>query len=153
MIASVSGNAIYRLRFRIFTLNCCMSFTLVHWRPSLSAAIVTQLVTHTAFFSGMLSGGLSLIPQPLSIGGWPVIRDFFQSVSNLFLGGRPGAAQSGRLVPYAVTNPARHRVRRWRIEPLSILPMLRGSAVRGWPWRAVRHARGSSAASARCARF
>jgi hypothetical protein len=68
LTSSVSGNAIHRLCFRIFTLNCCVSFTLVHWCPSLSAAIVTQLVTHAAFFSGMLSGGLSLIPQPLSTG-------------------------------------------------------------------------------------
>jgi hypothetical protein len=95
--------------FRIFTLNWCVSFTLVRWRPSLSAAIVTQLVTHTAFFSGMLSGRLSLIPQPLSIGGWPVLRDFFQIVSSLFLGGRHGApahyllaglAESARSVPH-----------------------------------------------------
>ncbi len=42
-----------------------MPFTLVRWCPSLSAAIVTQLVTHTTFFSGTLSGGFSLIPQPL----------------------------------------------------------------------------------------
>ena len=97
--SSLSGNAIYRLCFRIFTLNCCAPFILVRWCPSLSAAIVTQLVTHAVFFSGMLSGGLSLISQPLS---------------NLFLGGRHGAGQSGSPVPHAVTNPARHRVRRWR---------------------------------------
>ena len=42
---------------------------LVHWCPSLSAVILTQLVTHAAFFSGMLSGVFSLIPYPLSIGG------------------------------------------------------------------------------------
>ena len=47
---------------RIFTLNWFVSFTLVRWCPSLSAAIVTQLVTRAAFFSGMLSGGLSLNP-------------------------------------------------------------------------------------------
>jgi hypothetical protein len=95
--SSLSGNAIYRLCFRISSLSCCVPFTLVRWCPSLSAAIVTQLVTHAAFFSGMLSGGLSLIPQPLS---------------NLFLGGRHRAGQSGSLVPHAVTNPARRRVRR-----------------------------------------
>jgi len=94
VIASVSGNAIYPLCFRIFALNRCVPFTLVRWCPSLSAAIVTQLVTHAVFFSGMLPGGLSLIPQPLS---------------NLFLGGRHGAGQSGSLVTHAVTNPARHR--------------------------------------------
>ena len=80
--SSVSGNAICRLCVRIFTLNCFVPFTLVRWCLSLSAAIVTQLVTRAAFFSGMLSGGLSLIPQPLS---------------NLFLGGRHGAGQSGSL--------------------------------------------------------
>ena len=126
--SSVSGNAIYRLCFRVFTLKCRVSFSLVRWCPSLSAAIVTRLVTHAAFFSGILSVGLSLIPQPLSTGGWPVLRDFFQRVSNLFLGGRHGAAQSGSLVPYAVTNPARHRVRRWRI--VNVPPEGRQSAVR-----------------------
>jgi hypothetical protein len=44
-------------------LNCCLPFTLVRWRPSLSAAIVTQLVPHAAFLSGMMPSGLSLIPQ------------------------------------------------------------------------------------------
>jgi hypothetical protein len=70
------GNAIYRLCFRIFALNSGVPSIVVHWCPSLSAAIVIQLVTHAAFFSGMLSGGLSLIPQ---------------SLSKLFLGGRHGA--------------------------------------------------------------
>ncbi len=65
---------------------------------------------------------------PISIGGRPVLRDFFQGVSNLFLGGRHGAAQSGSLVPYAVTNPARHRVRRWRI--VNVPPEGRQPAVR-----------------------
>lgn len=46
---------------------------------------------------------------------------------NLFLGGRYGAAQSGSLVPHAVTNPARHRVRRWRI--VNVPPEGRQSAV------------------------
>ena len=45
VIASVSGNTTYRLCFRIFSLNCCTWSTLVHWRPLLSGAIVTQLVT------------------------------------------------------------------------------------------------------------
>ena len=95
-----SGNVIYRLCFRIFTLNRCVLFALVRWCPSLPTAIVTQLVTRAAFFSGMLSGGLSLIPQLLS---------------NLFISGHHGAGQSGSQVPRTVTNPARHRVRRWRI--------------------------------------
>lgn len=42
-------------------------------RPSSWAAVVTQLVT-LVFFSGMLPGGLSLTEQPLSVGGWPVLR-------------------------------------------------------------------------------
>ena len=45
MIASVSGNDVCRICFRFFTLSCCLWFTLVRWRPLLSAAIVTQLVT------------------------------------------------------------------------------------------------------------
>jgi hypothetical protein len=96
----VSGNAIYRLCFLIFALSSCVPFTLVRWCPSLSAAIVTRLVTHAMFFRGMLSGGLSLIPQPLS---------------SLVLGGRRGAGQSGSLIPQTVTDPARHRVGRWCI--------------------------------------
>ncbi len=43
--SSVSGNAIYRSRFRIFILKCCARSMHVRWRPSMSAAIVTQLVT------------------------------------------------------------------------------------------------------------
>ena len=44
-IASVSGNAICRLCFRVFALSFCTLSTLVRWCPSSSAAIVTQLVT------------------------------------------------------------------------------------------------------------
>ena len=44
--SSVSGNDIYRVRFRFFALNCCPWSILVRSRPLLSAAIVTQLVTH-----------------------------------------------------------------------------------------------------------
>src|SRR5271170_6072967 len=56
VIASVSGNDIHRLRFRIFVLTCRTWFVLVRRCPSLSTAIVTQLVTHAALFSGILSG-------------------------------------------------------------------------------------------------
>lgn len=45
MTSSVSGNAIYRSCFRILALSCYARSTLVRWCPSLSAAIVTQLVT------------------------------------------------------------------------------------------------------------
>ena len=45
MILSVSGNAICRSCFRVFALSCYTRSTIVRWRPSLSAAIVTQLVT------------------------------------------------------------------------------------------------------------
>ena len=45
--SSVSGNDIYRICFRIFALSCCTWSALVYWRPSLSAAIVTQLVTQS----------------------------------------------------------------------------------------------------------
>lgn len=41
----MSGNAIYRLCFRNFALSCCTWSMLVRWRPLMSAAIVTQLVT------------------------------------------------------------------------------------------------------------
>ena len=41
-------------------------------------------------FSGKLPGGLSLSAQPLSVGGWPLLRGLLQSVSNLFLGA-PGS--------------------------------------------------------------
>jgi hypothetical protein len=41
----VSGIAIYRSCFRIFTLSCCAWSALVRWCPSLSDAIVTHLVT------------------------------------------------------------------------------------------------------------
>jgi hypothetical protein len=54
--SSVSGNDVYCSCFRIFTLNCCALSALVRWRPSLLAAIVTQLVTQAAFFSGILPG-------------------------------------------------------------------------------------------------
>jgi hypothetical protein len=43
--SSVSGNAMGRSCFRILVLSCCAWSTLVHWCPSPSAAIVTQLVT------------------------------------------------------------------------------------------------------------
>ena len=97
VIASVSGNDVYCSCFRIFTLSCCAWSVLVRWCPSPWVAVVTQLVTQPAFFSGILPGGLSLSAQPLSVGGWPVLRDLLQSVSNLFLGGRHGAGQPGRL--------------------------------------------------------
>jgi hypothetical protein len=42
---SVLGNDVCRICFRFFALNCCPWSTLVRWRPLLSAAIVTQLVT------------------------------------------------------------------------------------------------------------
>ena len=80
-------------------MSCCAWSVLVRWRPSPRAAVVTQLVTQAAFFSDILPGGLSLSVQPLSFGGWPVLRDLLQSVSNLFLGGRHGTGQPGRLVP------------------------------------------------------
>lgn len=76
-----------------------MKSILVRWCPSLSAAVVTQLVTQVAFFSGIFPGGLSLSAQPLSAGGWPLLRDFLQGVSNLFLGGRHGTGQLGSLAP------------------------------------------------------
>jgi hypothetical protein len=56
MTSSLSGNATYRLCFRIFSLNRCVLFAPVRWCPSLCAAILTQLVTHAVFFGGMLSG-------------------------------------------------------------------------------------------------
>ncbi len=43
VIASVSGNDIYRICFRIFVLNCCPWSTLVRWRPVLANWIVNQL--------------------------------------------------------------------------------------------------------------
>jgi hypothetical protein len=46
MIVSVSGNDICRLCFRILPPSCYVWSTLVRWRPSSSAAIVTHLVTH-----------------------------------------------------------------------------------------------------------
>ena len=97
-----SGNDVYCSCFRIFTLSCCAWSMLVRWRPSPWAAVVTQLVTqaaHTqaAFLSGKLPSGLSLRAQPLSVGGWPVLRDLLQSVSNPFLGGHHGPGQPGRL--------------------------------------------------------
>ena len=64
MIASVSGNDVYCSCFRIFTLSCRAWSALVRWRPSPWAAVVTQLVTHAAFLSGKLPGGLSLSAQP-----------------------------------------------------------------------------------------
>lgn len=45
-IASVSGNDICRSCFRVFALSCYTWSIIVRWRPSPSAAIVTQLVTH-----------------------------------------------------------------------------------------------------------
>jgi hypothetical protein len=44
--SSVSGNAIYGSCFRIFKVSCSVRSVLVRWCPSLSAAVVTQLVTH-----------------------------------------------------------------------------------------------------------
>ena len=44
-IVSVSGNVLRGSCFRFFILSCCEWSTCVRWRPSLSAAIVTQLVT------------------------------------------------------------------------------------------------------------
>ena len=41
----MSGNDICHSRFHIFALICCAWSALVRWCPSLSAAIVTQLVT------------------------------------------------------------------------------------------------------------
>ena len=41
-----SGNDICCSCFRIFALSCCTWSTIVRWRPSSSAAVVTQLVTH-----------------------------------------------------------------------------------------------------------
>ncbi len=90
VISSVSGNDVYCSCFRIFTLSCCAWSVLVRWRPSPWPAVVTQLVTQAALFSGQLPGGLSLSAQPLSVGGWPLLRDLLQSVSNLFLGA-PGS--------------------------------------------------------------
>ncbi len=110
--SSVSGNDICRLCFRIFTLSCCTWSALVRWRPSLSATIVTQLVTQAACCSGMLLGGLSLSAQPLSVGGWPVLRAILQSVSNLFLGGRHGAGQCPALVPLVVVKLNKRQVTR-----------------------------------------
>jgi hypothetical protein len=43
--SSVSGNAIYRSRFRIFALRYKTPSMLVRWCQSLQPAIVTQLVT------------------------------------------------------------------------------------------------------------
>jgi hypothetical protein len=37
--------------------------------------------------------------QPLSVGSWPVCRDFLQGVGDLFLDGRYGVGQFGSLVP------------------------------------------------------
>jgi hypothetical protein len=45
--SSVSGNVLRRSCFRISVLSCCEWSTRVRWRPSLSAAIVTQLVTRS----------------------------------------------------------------------------------------------------------
>jgi hypothetical protein len=46
LTSSVSGNAIYRSCFRFSALSSCIWSTIVRWRPSLSVAVVTQLVTH-----------------------------------------------------------------------------------------------------------
>ena len=51
--SSVSGNDIGRARFRIFFLSCCTWCTIVRWRPSLSAVIVTQLVTRLQALVGL----------------------------------------------------------------------------------------------------
>src|SRR4051794_25515724 len=92
-IASVSGNDVYCLCFRIFILSCCAWSVAVHWRPSPWVVVVTQLVTQAAFFDGILPSGLSLSAQPLSVGDWPsVLRRLLQSVSNLFFDGRHGCA-------------------------------------------------------------
>ena len=53
MTSSVSGNDIGRARFRIFFLSCCTWCTIVRWRPSLSAVIVTQLVTRLQALVGL----------------------------------------------------------------------------------------------------
>jgi hypothetical protein len=42
----VSGNEICCACFRIFALSCCAWSTPIRWRPLLSAAMVTQFVTH-----------------------------------------------------------------------------------------------------------
>ena len=83
LTSSVSGNAICRSRFRIFSLSCSTLSMLVRWRPSLLTAIVTQLVTQAAFLISILPSGLSLIAQPVSVGGWlldtnklPVLRQY-----------------------------------------------------------------------------
>jgi hypothetical protein len=82
----VSGNDVYCSCFRIFTLNCCALSALVRWRPSLLAAIVTQLVTQAAFFSGILPGATPNHSQaarrqpprpralPGTVGNTPVIQ-------------------------------------------------------------------------------
>ena len=90
MTSSVSGNDVYRSCFRIFVLSCWAWSVLVRWCPSPSAAVVTQLVTQAAFFSGESPGGLSLSGQPLSVGARAVLRDLLLSVSDLFLCGRQG---------------------------------------------------------------
>jgi hypothetical protein len=51
--------------------------------------------TAGALFSGVPSGVFSLGAQSFSVGGWPVLRDFLEGVSNLFLGGRQRASQLG----------------------------------------------------------
>jgi hypothetical protein len=43
--ASLSGNSLGCSCFHIFILSCCEWSVIVRWHPSLSAAIVTQLVT------------------------------------------------------------------------------------------------------------
>ena len=111
----MSGNTIYCSCFRIFTLSCCPWSALVRWCPSLSAAIVTQLVTRAVFLRGVLSDGLSLSMQPLSVGGSPVLRDFLQSVSSLFLGRRHGAGQvvARQLGTHRETRVSIHGVSAW----------------------------------------
>ncbi len=68
LTSSVSGNDVYCLCFRIFALSCRAWSTLVRLCPSPWAAVVTQLVTQAAFFSGILPDGLSLSAQPLCVG-------------------------------------------------------------------------------------
>ena len=45
LTSSVSGNSLRRSCFRIWAMGCWEWSVNVHWRPSLSAPIVTQLVT------------------------------------------------------------------------------------------------------------
>lgn len=65
----MSGNAICRSCFRVFALSCHTWTTIVRWRPSASAAIVTQLVTRLrAGRAGHWS------PQPSSVRGSSALR-------------------------------------------------------------------------------